>query len=85
MSSPFFTPPRHVSGQMSMPVGTHHVCGACHQSFICDAAHCPLALNRVCPSCGGSTSHHEALAEERGRTHFQPETTQQGFLFGSEV
>ena len=39
------------------------------------------------PELRGSASHLEALAEERGRHPFQPESRngQQGFLFGSEV
>ncbi len=88
MSSPFFTPPPHCRGQLGFPMGTHHACGTCHQSYICDAADCPLPLNRLCPTCQGSASHLEALAEERGRHGFQPlepKLRQQGFLFGQEV
>jgi hypothetical protein len=65
MSSPFFTPGRHVAGQMAIPMGTHHACPTCHNSHVCDVADCSLPLGEPCQQCGPATPHSQRPQDTR--------------------
>jgi len=63
MSSPFFTMPKTVPGQLTMPIGSHHVCPVCRNSHVCDLEDCPLPCATECPTHGSSVPH-SAQAQE---------------------
>ena len=49
--SPYYSPARHIPGQMEMPVITWHpACLKCGQSYFCDEANCRLEHGH-CPAC----------------------------------
>ena len=82
MSSPFFTPGRHVAGQLQIPMGTHHVCPTCHNSDVCDVPHCPLMCAQTCKACNGDPRPHSERIREQGFQDREPEIeAEQGRLF----
>ena len=95
MSSPFFTPPKPIRGQMEIPCGTHHVCGFCNNSHVCDVPRCVLAFKMPCssPECiaawnerwpdgvPAGTPHSQYEANERRQWVDIPVADDQGELF----
>lgn len=49
MSSAYFTAPRPNTRQIEIPMGSHHVCPECGNSWICDQGDCRLPLKQDCP------------------------------------
>ena len=87
-NSPFFTAPRYAPGQLVIPMGTHHLCAKCEQSFICDQAHCALSFGQEhCPNCIdqrglGAALPHSQREENHGRPAVQElDKPEQGSLF----
>lgn len=56
-NNPFFSPAHNLPGQMSMTIGTVHVCPTCIDNFTCDSSYCLMDFRSKCPKCGGATSH----------------------------
>lgn len=52
MPHQLFTAAKPVPGQSEIPMGTHHVCPACSNSFVCDVAECAIDLRGAnCAHC----------------------------------
>ena len=79
-----FHPLHTVSGQMVIPMGTHHVCGECGNSYVCDCARCLVWFAASCPACRPDMAKHSEHTDNTSsgyRFDPEPEEPQQGSLF----